>query len=184
VHRQETLSLNRLPGLYGARNLPTPITARVDQMHPRLFSSTRLRTSSPLRVQWSNVAGFTLLLLILGCILLIRSRTETSAIPIARPGVLSVSYIKGTQVPAPPSAYGMRQNVARAGKAGFVPGSRGFSPESSKRLFDFYLNSMIPGGWTYKRSRTRVSTEDNGACGGRKRTRLLCSISSRCRKSH
>jgi hypothetical protein len=116
-------------------------------MHPRLHSSRTLRTSSPLRVPWANVAGIGVLLLILGSILVIRSHTESSRlIPASRR--LSVSYIKGTQVPAPPRAYGMKQDLARPGKDAFMPGPVALSPENSKRLFDFYLSSMISGGWT------------------------------------
>ncbi len=94
-----------------------------------------------------NVGCVVLLSLILGSILVIRARTEPQAGAIAAPSRLSVRYIKGTQVPSPPSAYGMKQDVARHGKDEFVPGGRGLSPENSKRLFDFYLQAMISGGW-------------------------------------
>ncbi|MEA2506193.1 MAG: hypothetical protein QOH48_811 [Actinomycetota bacterium] len=116
-------------------------------MHPRLHSSTTLRTSSRVRVPWVNISGVALLLLILVSIPVIRAHTESSGL-IPAGAKLSVSYIKGTQVPVPPRAYGMKQDVARPGKDAFVPGPGGLTPANSNRLFDFYLRAMIAGGWT------------------------------------
>lgn len=60
------------------------------------------------------------------------------------PGVV---YLAGTQVPAPPTSFRLRQGVGRHGVI-VLRSQAPMSLAASQQLFSYYLDSMSAEGWT------------------------------------
>ena len=118
-------------------------------MNPGLVSRRRLRIRvwAPDRGRAPVAIGA--LVVAIGAAGLVSAATRTPVPPQpALRTVSSVTYIAGTQIPAPPTTFGLVPGVVHGGHHVFRPGRSPFTAAGARALFDYYLSTMARGGWT------------------------------------
>ena len=118
-------------------------------MEPRLIGRKNLLRTPGRRYYGPAPVALAGLVAAVGLLGFLSPRVHLGAAP--TPPVLTISdaspYIPCTDVPAPPSAFGLQPMSVRGGSHIFRPASP-LTAARSQDLFSYYLDSMSREGWT------------------------------------